>query len=63
MTFTHEVGHSLKLAHPVNNSSLSGHVYNGLPYAVMCQGMPNSTNVASTVSSHDKDNLKAKWGV
>lgn len=61
-TFIHEVGHALKLAHPLNDSSVSNHIYGGLPCAVMNQGYPNSTSVASTVASHDIDNLKAKWG-
>ena len=61
-TFIHEVGHTLKLAHPQKGYSISGHSYNGLPRAVMNQGFPNSTTVASTVVSHDRTNLIAKWG-
>ena len=62
-TFTHEVGHALKLAHPTPNSSLAGHVYaNGVPVAVMNQGYPNSTYIPLDPSGHDKNNLKAKWG-
>lgn len=61
-TFTHEVGHALKLAHPAKNSSLSEHTYyGGIPYAVMNQGFPVNA-VATTVSSHDKSCLIAKWG-
>lgn len=61
-TFIHEVGHALKLSHPTCNSSLSGHVYDGYPYSVMNQGYPNGSYVASTITAHDKNNLKAKWG-
>ncbi|MCM1334164.1 MAG: hypothetical protein NC084_00815, partial [Bacteroides sp.] len=60
-TFIHEVGHALKLSHPINDARLSGHIYSGLPKAVMNQGLPNDY-VSSTVASHDKENLKAKWG-
>ena len=65
MTFIHEVGHALKLAHPAKNKSLSGHnkgENKNLPLAVMNQGFPNGDEVSSTVADHDKENLKAKWG-
>lgn len=61
-TFTHEVGHALKLAHPVQDGSLSNHIYDGLPRAIMNQGYPDSRAVSSSVTSHDKTNLTAKWG-
>ncbi|MBO6161658.1 MAG: hypothetical protein J6O53_00205 [Eubacterium sp.] len=61
-TFIHEVGHALKLKHPVQNSALDAHVYDGLPWAVMNQGFPNGYNVANIVSVHDKKNLRQKWG-
>lgn len=64
MTFIHEVGHALKLSHPVKSSSISGHNINGLPSAVMNQGFPGNYNGATsaTVTAHDKVCLKAKWG-
>lgn len=62
-TFMHEVGHTLKLCHPANNSSASGHYYSGYPRAIMNQGFPNNTNVASAITAHDQENLRAKWGV
>lgn len=64
-TFIHEVGHALKLSHPAKSGSLSGHdkgENKNLPLAVMNQGFPNGDEVSSTVTSHDRENLKAKWG-
>lgn len=63
--FIHEVGHALKLSHPAKSGSLSGHdkgENKNLPLAVMNQGFPNGDEVSSTVTSHDRENLKAKWG-
>ena len=61
--FLHEIGHCLKLSHPIENSSLLGHNYNGKPMAIMNQGLPNAlTGIASTVQGHDVSNLQAKWG-
>lgn len=66
MNFLHEVGHALKLSHPKANAALSGHEieYNGLPYSIMNQGLPNNDSpwLATWVASHDKSCLKAKWG-
>ncbi len=64
MTFTHEVGHALKLSHPAKGSSISGHNINGLPYAIMNQGYPGAQNGATSgiITSHDKACLRAKWG-
>lgn len=66
MTFIHEVGHALKLAHPKSNSSLQGHTYNGYPYAVMNSGIPNSVGgepqVAASPTWHDIECLEYKWG-
>ncbi|MDD6058895.1 MAG: hypothetical protein PUB97_00760 [Ruminococcus sp.] len=61
-TFIHEVGHALKLAHPIQNSQLSGHIYNGYPFSVMNQGYPNGYEVSSSVTNHDCRCLEAKWG-
>lgn len=63
-TFIHEVGHALKLSHPVKGSSISGHNINGLPSAIMNQRFPGKNNGATsaTVTAHDKSCLKAKWG-
>lgn len=63
-TFMHEVGHVLKLDHPLQNSTYEGHVYDGRPYAVMNQGAPFAKGgaVAPEVAQHDKNNLIAKWG-
>lgn len=64
--FIHEVGHALKLAHPMNNKYAAGHIYCGnneyLPFAVMNQGSPNGLERAYTVQEHDRENLIAKWG-
>lgn len=65
-TFLHEVGHALKLSHPKQNSTLSGHtVSNGRPYAIMNQGYVRSSSdaVAPDIAYHDKICLKTKWGV
>ena len=61
--FTHEVGHALKLSHPIQNPTLQGHVYGpGVPSAVMNQGLPNNYYIQVVPSNHDYNNLKAKWG-
>ena len=63
--FIHEVGHTLKLCHPVYSPGTSGHTYNGgYPKAIMNQGLPKSSTpwVSATIAEHDKSNLKAKWG-
>ncbi len=60
-TFTHEVGHALKLKHP-ENGSFSGHTQLGYPYAVMNQGLYGTESYLSMVPSiHDKSNLIDKW--
>ena len=61
-TFQHEVGHALKLRHPAVNSSYVGHTYSGYPKAIMNQGLPNGTYISYTITSHDKSNLRTKWG-
>lgn len=62
--FIHEVGHALKLSHPYNSSSYSGHNYSGYPIAIMNQGNPGSKNyISGTITNHDKSCLTAKWGV
>ena len=62
-SFLHEVGHVLKLAHPVRNSYYSGHTYaSGYPLAIMNQGFPNGSYIPTSIQTHDKTNLKAKWG-
>lgn len=59
----HEIGHCLKLSHPINDTSLHGTTYNGLPYAIMNQGIPQSGScVAPSIQDHDSDNLRGKWG-
>lgn len=61
--FLHEIGHCLKLAHPVSNTTYHGTLYGGLPYAIMNQGIPASgTAVAPTIQQHDIDNLLGRWG-
>ncbi|MBQ7131127.1 MAG: hypothetical protein IJO29_01010 [Oscillospiraceae bacterium] len=62
-TFMHEVGHALKLAHPEQDSSLTGHTYeDGRPLAIMNQGFVEETYVPTTIATHDRQNLIAKWG-
>lgn len=65
-TFIHEVGHALKLEHPTKNATITGHSYNGYPYAVMNQNLPKSLGGASQVAScptwHDIECLTYKWG-
>lgn len=62
MNFTHEVGHTLLLAHPEKGASGHGS-YDGLPVAVMNQGLPRtSAYVSSEPSGHDILCLMAKWG-
>lgn len=63
--FLHELGHALKLAHPVQSTSHSGNnAYNGYPYAIMNDGSLDNTVCASnTITAHDKSCVIAKWGV
>lgn len=64
-TFLHEVGHALKLSHPLTNSSISGHIKSGRPVAVMNYGYPDRDSgggVSPTITDHDKSCLKTKWG-
>lgn len=61
-TIIHEVGHALKLAHPFPDESYADHIYDGLPHAVMNQGLVDEACVAFTVVTHDKKNLIYKWG-
>lgn len=60
-TFIHEVGHALKLKHPLNSVYFHGPQYYGYPKAIMNQGIPNTAEVASSIQQHDIENLKAKW--
>jgi hypothetical protein len=54
-TIIHEFGHVLKLAHPTCSSN-----------SVMHQGPPRigggAANISPTVDTHDRNNLRAKWG-
>ena len=64
MTFIHEVGHALKLAHPIVDDDLHDTGY-GRPYAVMNQGCVDPSffpYVTGTVDEHDKECLRYKWG-
>lgn len=61
-TFIHEVGHALKLDHPLQKAGLLDHTYSGRPIAIMNQGFPNGTYIPTTVAKHDRYNLTAKWG-
>lgn len=61
--FLHEVGHCLKLAHPIQSFYYHGTDYNGVPYAVMNSGTPYTNNASAlTIQVHDMDNLRGKWG-
>lgn len=61
--FRHEVGHALKLTHPLQNSNLHTDKYGGYPEAVMNQGDPGSEKyISSTITEHDKACLKKRWG-
>lgn len=62
--FLHEVGHLLKLCHPMQNSSISDHTIHGRPYAVMNQGLPypKVLETSPTITQHDKSCLITKWG-
>lgn len=65
-TFLHEIGHALKLCHPIENSNYSGHTKaNGIPIAIMNQGFPGTQSGATSsyITDHDRSCLKAKWGV
>ncbi len=64
-TFVHEVGHALKLSHPLLSKGLPGHTKpGGRPVAVMNQGYPGSYDeaVSPIITAHDKSCLIAKWG-
>ncbi len=62
--FLHELGHALKLAHPVQSTTHRGNnAYNQYPYAIMNNGGLDGTVCASnTITTHDKLCLIAKWG-
>lgn len=63
LVFTHEIGHILKLAHPAQSSSYSGHTYDGYPKAIMNKGsLANEPCMSYTITDHDKSCLIAKWG-
>lgn len=64
-TFIHEIGHSLRMKHPEEDADIEGHNMSGFPYAVMNQGIVTSTRpwVSPTITSHDIQCLRAKWGV
>lgn len=52
MNATHEIGHTLKQAHPSTSQT-----------SVMNQGLPSlNANVAASPTTYDKGELKAKWG-
>ena len=64
-TFVHEVGHALKLKHPISNYTLTDHIYlGGVPKAIMNQGLPSSSQpwIATSIQTHDIYNITAKWG-
>jgi hypothetical protein len=66
----HELGHALKLAHPMEPNGLqpvlnarNNYPYNDSVLAVMNQGNPSDPNLTSCICKwHDKINLKNKWG-
>ena len=66
----HELGHALKLAHPMEPNGLqpvpnarNNYPYNNSVLAVMNQGDPSEPNLTSCMCKlHDKINLKNKWG-
>lgn len=65
-TIKHEVGHALMLSHPAD-ANVSGHLWRAsygmyLPIAIMNQGYPNGSFVPYNISTHDINNLIAKWG-
>lgn len=62
--FAHELGHALKLAHPVQSATHSGSKsYDGYPYAIMNNGLLDGKVCDSkTITDHDKSCLIAKWG-
>ena len=61
--FLHEVGHALKLSHPVKDSSLEYHYIDGYPFSVMNQGLPyDYDRVCVMPTIHDRLNLIEKWG-
>lgn len=64
-TFLHEVGHALKLCHPIRDPSYSGHTYNnGYPIAIMNQGKAGYYGyIGKKIEEHDKICVQAKWGV
>lgn len=63
-TFVHEIGHALKLCHPVQAPNTDRHNIDDLPKAIMNPGFPNSQGGATsaTITAHDKTCLRAKWG-
>lgn len=61
--FLHEVGHALKLKHPVEGGLSFCSDCHGFPVAVMNQGFPGDFGyVSSTITDHDKSCLRTKWG-
>lgn len=61
--FTHEVGHALKLKHPVGQASFDGHTQpGGYPTALMNSGYLDNSAVSTNIELHDISNLRAKWG-
>ncbi|MDE7229549.1 MAG: hypothetical protein K2N56_03635 [Oscillospiraceae bacterium] len=62
-TYLHEIGHALKLTHPIT-LNYDDHIYNGLPYAVMNQKKPivDGEWISPTITPHDKQCLIEKWG-
>lgn len=60
-TFLHELGHCLKLTHPIYGPSYALHWVEGYPMAVMNSGYEKNY-VSFSVTDHDRMNLTAKWG-
>lgn len=61
--FRHEVGHALKLTHPLKNSDLHTNKYGGYPEAIMNPGDPGGEEyVSPTITEHDKACLRKRWG-
>ena len=63
-TLLHEIGHALKLNHPVKMNFLDGHDYDGYPLAVMNQKLPIVSGdwISPRIEDHDKQCLIDKWG-
>lgn len=61
-TFLHEVGHVLKLAHPIQDPTQSGHTLNGYPKAIMNPGKAGYYGyIGVKIEDHDTLCVQAKW--